>query len=143
MSSLDTKCTFLFFQVIMDPNLDWDKNFVSPASSKESKATLDDRATFWKAPSSSRTNGRKATHTNAQEAQNATVCQTAAKDNSRTEVPKPVVSIKTNRANREQPSSKSKPHSKKITSFFDKNATAKDCRIVNLIISDDEKENGK
>jgi hypothetical protein len=39
-------------QVIMDPNLDWDKNFLSPASSKTSKSTLEDKATFWKAPES-------------------------------------------------------------------------------------------
>ena len=35
----------------MDPNLDWDKNFVSPSSTKKTKATLEDRATFWKPPS--------------------------------------------------------------------------------------------
>ena len=39
-------------KVIMDPNLDWDKSFMSPSSSKESKSTLDDKATFWKAPAS-------------------------------------------------------------------------------------------
>ena len=35
-------------KVIMDPDLDWDKNFISPSGrSKISKSTLDDRATFW------------------------------------------------------------------------------------------------
>eukprot|EP00581_Thalassiosira_minuscula_P011101 CAMPEP_0183717988 /NCGR_PEP_ID=MMETSP0737-20130205/11377_1 /TAXON_ID=385413 /ORGANISM="Thalassiosira miniscula, Strain CCMP1093" /LENGTH=1003 /DNA_ID=CAMNT_0025947467 /DNA_START=197 /DNA_END=3205 /DNA_ORIENTATION=+ len=37
-------------KVIMDPTFDWDKSFLSPSSSKRSKATLEDRATFWKAP---------------------------------------------------------------------------------------------
>ncbi len=32
----------------MDPSLDWDKSFVSPSSKKQTKATLTDRATFWK-----------------------------------------------------------------------------------------------
>lgn len=32
----------------MDPSLDWDKSFVSPSSKKITKATLADRATFWK-----------------------------------------------------------------------------------------------
>jgi hypothetical protein len=32
----------------MDPLLGWDKAFVSPSSKKETKATLTDRATFWK-----------------------------------------------------------------------------------------------
>jgi len=40
-------------KVIMDPNLDWDKSFMSPSSSKESKSTLEDKATFWKATSAS------------------------------------------------------------------------------------------
>ena len=39
-------------KVIMDSNLDWDKSFMSPSSSKESKSTLEDKATFWKAPAS-------------------------------------------------------------------------------------------
>jgi len=34
--------------VILDPNLDWDKSFVSPeGTSRPSKSTLEDRATFW------------------------------------------------------------------------------------------------
>jgi len=40
-------------KVIMDPSLDWDKSFMSPSSSKESKSTLEDKATFWKATSTS------------------------------------------------------------------------------------------
>ena len=32
----------------MDPLLGWDKAFVSPSSKKETKATLTDRASFWK-----------------------------------------------------------------------------------------------
>ena len=32
----------------MDPLLEWDKSFVSPSSKKQTKATLTDRATFWK-----------------------------------------------------------------------------------------------
>ena len=36
-----------FIQVIMDPTLDWDKSFLSPCSNKTSKASLNDRATFW------------------------------------------------------------------------------------------------
>mmetsp|Transcript_12555 Transcript_12555/g.22745 ORF Transcript_12555/g.22745 Transcript_12555/m.22745 type:complete len:108 (+) Transcript_12555:621-944(+) len=35
-------------KVIMDPNLHWDKSFISPSSSKKAKSTLNDRATFWK-----------------------------------------------------------------------------------------------
>ena len=31
----------------MDPTLDWDKSFLSPSSNKTSKASLNDRATFW------------------------------------------------------------------------------------------------
>ena len=31
----------------MDPTLDWDKSFLSPCSNKTSKASLNDRATFW------------------------------------------------------------------------------------------------
>lgn len=31
----------------MDPTLDWDKSFLSPSSSKTSKASLNDRAIFW------------------------------------------------------------------------------------------------
>ena len=35
-------------KTIMDPKLDWDKSFISPALSKsKTKSTLDDRATFW------------------------------------------------------------------------------------------------
>mmetsp|Transcript_29399 Transcript_29399/g.53938 ORF Transcript_29399/g.53938 Transcript_29399/m.53938 type:complete len:523 (+) Transcript_29399:69-1637(+) len=35
-------------QVIMDPKLDWDKSFVSPeGTSRQSKSTLEDRATYW------------------------------------------------------------------------------------------------
>lgn len=34
----------------MDPDNNWDKSFISPSSSKKSKASLEDRATFWKAP---------------------------------------------------------------------------------------------
>lgn len=45
-----------FFKVILDPNLDWDKRFLSPASSKKSKACLDDKAIFWKPTASSKTN---------------------------------------------------------------------------------------
>ncbi|KAL9190441.1 hypothetical protein ACHAXT_007652 [Thalassiosira profunda] len=54
-------------KVIMDPTLDWDKSFLSPSSSKTSKATLQDRAAFWKPPSgtafifakSSKTSGKQ------------------------------------------------------------------------------------
>jgi len=35
----------------MDPSLEWDKSFVSPSSKKKTKATLEDRATFWNASS--------------------------------------------------------------------------------------------
>ncbi len=35
----------------MDPLLEWDKTFVSPSSKKKTKATLEDRATFWNATS--------------------------------------------------------------------------------------------
>ena len=35
-------------QIILDPSLDWDKSFVSPSSKKITRATLTDRATFWK-----------------------------------------------------------------------------------------------
>jgi hypothetical protein len=35
----------------MDPSLDWDKSFVSPSSKKKTKATSEDRATFWNASS--------------------------------------------------------------------------------------------
>jgi len=35
----------------MDPTLAWDKSFLSPSSSKTSKASLNDRATFWLATS--------------------------------------------------------------------------------------------
>ncbi|KAL3792850.1 hypothetical protein HJC23_004775 [Cyclotella cryptica] len=42
-------------KVIMDPNLDWDKTFLSPSCSKISKSTLEDKATFWKAPSPTQT----------------------------------------------------------------------------------------
>jgi hypothetical protein len=36
----------------MDPTLNWDKAFVSPSSTKKSKSSLNDRATFWPATSS-------------------------------------------------------------------------------------------
>jgi hypothetical protein len=35
--------------VITDPTLNWDKRFISPGARKQTKATLDDRATFWRA----------------------------------------------------------------------------------------------
>ena len=35
----------------MDPNLDWDKSFLSPCSSKKTKSTLEDKATYWQATS--------------------------------------------------------------------------------------------
>ena len=35
----------------MDPNLDWDKSFLSPSSSKKTKSTLEDKATYWQATS--------------------------------------------------------------------------------------------
>ena len=47
------RCTFCTYssQVIMDPNLDWDKSFLSPCSSKKNKSTLEDKATYWQATS--------------------------------------------------------------------------------------------
>ncbi|KAL3808725.1 hypothetical protein ACHAXA_010891 [Cyclostephanos tholiformis] len=38
-------------KVIMDPTLNWDKAFVSPCSTKMTKSSLNDRATFWPAKS--------------------------------------------------------------------------------------------
>ena len=35
----------------MEPNLDWDKSFLSPCSSKKTKSTLEDKATYWQATS--------------------------------------------------------------------------------------------
>lgn len=35
----------------MDPTLNWDKAFVSPSSTRKTKSSLNDRATFWPATS--------------------------------------------------------------------------------------------
>lgn len=105
-------------QVIRDSKLDWDKSFISPASNKKSKASLEDKAVFWKAPTfASESRAKKASLNTTQNA------------------PTPKLS------------------SNMITSFFVKDGKINNVEatvvtsngaknaVVNLIISDDEKEN--
>mmetsp|Transcript_12114 Transcript_12114/g.26420 ORF Transcript_12114/g.26420 Transcript_12114/m.26420 type:complete len:851 (+) Transcript_12114:2-2554(+) len=64
-------------KVIMDPKLDWDKTFVSPAGKcKPSKATLEDKATFWpeistQGPTPSNTKAYRALASSIEERQEA------------------------------------------------------------------------
>ena len=119
----------------MDPNLDWDKNFVSPASSKKSKANLEDKAAFWKAPASIQIN----TYIKAKSTKNSSR-RTADVDQNL----EPVSAVESTKpkAKKDDTSKAPKPKSgsRGITSFFKKN-TENGADIVTLLVSDDEKEN--
>ena len=103
----------------MDSKLDWDKNFISPASSKKSKASLEDKAIFWKAPTFAGKNRAKKTSLN----------------NTPSNIPTPKPS-----------SNKITSFLVKDGKIINTEATVPISRdtkdaVVSLIISDDEKEN--
>jgi hypothetical protein len=100
------------WQVIMDPTLGWDKNFISPASGKTSKSTLDDKAAFWKAPPSIQINTYiKAKSNKNPSRRNAEKSQESAMVSTQSSV------------SRNNPKAFKQSKSKKITSFFDKTAS--------------------
>jgi hypothetical protein len=138
------------FQVIMDPNLDWDKSFISPSSSKASKSTLEDKATFWESPPTTRASKAKGCaaapkannamaeiSTGAPSAQAKSTGQKAKNDKLGT----------TNNASEAKPN---QTQSNKITTFFGQNGSSKDTKSVRerkdeadvvSLYSDEEKEN--
>lgn len=109
----------MFSKVILDPNLDWDKSFLSPASSKKSKASLDDKATFWKPPASSRAkDAKEKALTATEQSDNGTPCNPYSckpKAKSGFDQSKPKARVLT--------TSMTKSNCTKITSFFNKDGS--------------------
>ena len=120
------------FQVIMDPNLDWDKTFLSPSCSKISKSTLEDKATFWKAPSLTHQNNTKTS------AARSTQCMSGETSSSNTVKPKTKSSeVRNKKANTITSKTKLRRGGPKtITLFFNQNEFNDDAAIQNKINCD-------
>ena len=113
------------FKVIMDPNLDWDKTFLSPSCSKISKSTLEDKATFWKAPCLTRQSNAKTAA--------AIANQCASGETSSSDVFEP--SVKIREARNKKSNTFSLAGSKTITCLFNQNACIDNVATRNKIIS--------